>query len=465
MKRTHACPICRERIRDGDDVESDNDSENGENDEQEFIVFGKLFNAWIIYVIGSYAWSCSSHGWRMIFPDSVEFISNSSQLEVLNGGKCIRNSGFDFWNERLKVLNGVAGRVPVRFLDSFDMEIEIHYRIKKDFEIGTIIFQIGFLPTKHMDKDRFIYDQGLAITALVRENNEVRLVISNFGASMKEERISDNKRDITFAGRLILRKLKHIISVYLKANESKGIYRERQELYFSTDLPNIPAPDGIYMHTFDNIDNYQEDLWPVFNVCKGSRANVVMSSKHFHEPSCNKDLFMSENGQSVSNSKQKGFMKCELKSHQKESMNAIFVQSKHDLFKPFQGKYNFSFELDFAKSFYSEGGGQFLFQINIVSPEKSFVIGVEALEEQIFVYMFNGNSSPTEILSIRSSSGLKKLLSLIEMNYQLRTIKLEILYPAENKRYSYEFLDIVYLITPYLYVAMSSTGITNACFS
>lgn len=125
----------------------------------------------------------------------MEFISNSSQLEVLNGGKCIRNSGFDFWNERLKVLNGVAGRVPVRFLDSFDMEIEIHYRIKKDFEIGTIIFQIGFLPTKHMDKDRFIYDQGLAITALVRENNEVRLVISNFGASMKEERISDNKRD------------------------------------------------------------------------------------------------------------------------------------------------------------------------------------------------------------------------------------------------------------------------------
>lgn len=100
-----------------------------------------------------------------------------------------------------------------------------------------------------------------------------------------------------------------------------------------------------------------------------------------------------------------------------------------------------------------------------MSPEKSFVIGVEALEEQIFVYMFNGNSSPTEILSIRSSSGLKKLLSLIEMNYQLRTIKLEILYPAENKRYSYEFLDIVYLKTPYLYVAMSSTGITNACFS
>lgn len=174
----------------------------------------------------------------------MEFISNSSQLEVLNGGKCIRNSGFDFWNERLKVLNGVAGRVPVRFLDSFDMEIEIHYRIKKDFEIGTIIFQIGFLPTKHMDKDRFIYDQGLAITALVRENNEVRLVISNFGASMKEERISDNKRDTTFAGRLILRKLKHIISVYLKANESREYTAKDKNYIFLRIYPTYLHQTG-----------------------------------------------------------------------------------------------------------------------------------------------------------------------------------------------------------------------------
>lgn len=89
-------------------------------------------------------------------------MSYSPELEVLNGGKCIRNSGFNFWNDRFQVFNGVAGRVPVRFLGSLDVEIEIKYKIKKDMEIGTIIFQTGFLPTQYMDKDRFIYDQGLA---------------------------------------------------------------------------------------------------------------------------------------------------------------------------------------------------------------------------------------------------------------------------------------------------------------
>lgn len=142
-------------------------------------------------------------------------MSYSTELEVLNGGKCIRNSGFNFWNDRFQVFNGVAGRVPVRFLGSLDVEIKIQYKIKKDMEIGTILFQTGFLPTQYMDKDRFIYDQGLAITAVVRENNEVRLVISNFGASMKEERITENKRGTSFVGKLILRKLKQNISVYL----------------------------------------------------------------------------------------------------------------------------------------------------------------------------------------------------------------------------------------------------------
>lgn len=44
---------------------------------------------------------------------------------------------------------------------------------------------------------------------------------------MKEECIFDNKRDIIFVGKLILRKLKYIIFMYLKVNEFKGIYCER----------------------------------------------------------------------------------------------------------------------------------------------------------------------------------------------------------------------------------------------
>lgn len=406
----------------------------------------------------------------MIFPDSVEFMSYSTELEVLNGGKCIRNSGFNFWNDRFQVFNGVAGRVPVRFLGSLDVEIKIQYKIKKDMEIGTILFQTGFLPTQYMDKDRFIYDQGLAITAVVRENNEVRLVISNFGASMKEERITENKRGTSFVGKLILRKLKQNISVYLKVHNSEGTYRERQARYFSTDLPNLPAPDGVYMHTFENIKNNFEDVWPVFNVYNGSSANVIMSSNHFHEPSCNKNLYISENGQSVSNSKQVGFMKCGLKSGPLESKDATFVRSNRELYSynPFllHKKYNISFELEFEKSIYSDKEHSFPFQIRLESQENSFVLGVAALENYIFIYMFYGNSTPAFArIPQRTNHGLKKLHFSIEVNYELRTIKLDILYPAENQQYSHEFMNTVYTGTPYLYVGMRNTGIIEACFS
>lgn len=54
----------------------------------------------------------------------MEFVSYYPKLEVLHGGKCIRNSGLNFWSNRLKVLNGVAGRVPVRFLGALDIEVE-----------------------------------------------------------------------------------------------------------------------------------------------------------------------------------------------------------------------------------------------------------------------------------------------------------------------------------------------------
>lgn len=400
----------------------------------------------------------------------MEFTSYSNELEVLNGGKCIRNSRFNFWNDRLQVFNGVAGRVPVRFLGSLDVEIEIQFKIKKDMEIGTILFQTGFLPTQYMDKDRFIYDQGLAITAVVRENNEVRLVISNFGASMKEERITENKRGTSFVGKLILRKLRQNISVYLKVDDSEGTYRERQARYFSTDLPNVLAPDGVYMHTFENIENNLEDVWPVFNVYNGSSASVIMSSKHFHEPSCNKNLYMSENGQSVSNSKQVGFMKCGLKSGPLESKSATFVRSNRELYSynPFllHKKYDISFELEFEESVTSDQENNFPFQIRIEPPGNSFVLGVAALENHIFIYIFYGNSTEkTERFPHRLKHGLKKFHFSIEVNYELRAIKLDILYPAENQRYHREYMNIVYTETPYLYVGMRNTGIIEACFS
>lgn len=398
----------------------------------------------------------------------MSFSSGYPELEVLYGGKYLRNSGFNFWDDRLQVLNGVAGRVPVRFLDSLDVEVEIQYSINKNMKIGAVILEIGFIPTQYMDKDHFIYEHGLAITVIVRETNEVRLIISYFGVSMKEERLSENKNGLTFVGKLILRKLKENISVYLKVDDSEGTYRERQARYFSTDLPNLLAPDGVYIHTFDNINNL-EDVWPVFNVYNGSSASVIMSSKHFHEPSCNKNLYISENGQSVSNLKQEGFIKCGLKSGSVESKSTTFARSNRKLYSYnpllLHKKYDISFELEFEKSIYSNEH-PFPFEIRIESPENRFVLGVADVENHIFIAMFYGNSTPTfERIPHSSSHGLKKLHFSIEVNYELRTIKLDILHPAENQKYSHEFMNTVYTEKPYLYVGMRNTGIIEACFT
>lgn len=74
----------------------------------------------------------------------MSFSSGYPELEVLYGGKYLRNSGFNFWDDRLQVLNGVAGRVPVRFLDSLDIEVEIQYSINKNMKIGAVILESGF---------------------------------------------------------------------------------------------------------------------------------------------------------------------------------------------------------------------------------------------------------------------------------------------------------------------------------
>lgn len=80
--------------------------------------------------------------------------------------------------------------------------------------------------------------------------------------------------------------------------------------------------------------------------------------------------------------------------------------------------------------------------------------------------MFYGNSTPTfERIPHSSSHGLKKLHFSIEVNYELRTIKLDILHPAENQKYSHEFMNTVYTKKPYLYVGMRNTGIIEACFT
>lgn len=499
LLRRNTCPICRERVRDGGEEESGNDSENGEEQFVEtpygFRVpryrgefrYDRRLKAYISPEVGIcmyllilllkigatsflvlFALSLTTQGWRIIFPDSVSFSSGYPELEVLYGGKYLRNSGFNFWDDRLQVLNGVAGRVPVRFLDSLDVEVEIQYSINKNMKIGAVILEIGFIPTQYMDKDHFIYEHGLAITVIVRETNEVRLIISYFGVSMKEERLSENKNGLTFVGKLILRKLKENISVYLKVDDSEGTYRERQARYFSTDLPDLPAPDGVYMHTFDNINNL-EDVWPVFNVYTGSSANVIMSSKHFHEPSCNKNLYISENGQSVSNLKQEGFIKCGLKSGSVESKSTTFARSNRKLYSYnpllLHKKYDISFELEFEKSIYSNEH-PFPFEIRIESPENRFVLGVADVENHIFIAMFYGNSTPTfERIPHSSSHGLKKLHFSIEVNYELRTIKLDILHPAENQKYSHEFMNTVYTEKPYLYVGMRNTGIIEACFT
>lgn len=78
-----------------------------------------------------------------------------------------------------------------------------------------------------MDKDYFIYEYGLVIIVIVWEINEVWLIISYFGVSMKEEWLFENKNGLIFVGKLILWKLKENIFVYLKVDDLEGIYCER----------------------------------------------------------------------------------------------------------------------------------------------------------------------------------------------------------------------------------------------
>ena len=219
------------------------------------------------------------------------------------------NSYANNWNTRLVNLNGIVGRVPVRLLDFPDTNIRIEYSINEGAKTGDNLLQIGFIPTHSMDKKRYIYDEGPSVNIEVQENG-VKLVISLFGVNIKEERLSGNKIGTVFSGTLILRKERQNISVYLQAKNGENLLHERQERYFSTDTPDIRAPDGKYIHTFDYVYNNREDSWLVFNTCNRKKATVVMSSTLFHEPSCNKKIYMHKKGQSISNAKHDGYTKC-----------------------------------------------------------------------------------------------------------------------------------------------------------
>lgn len=219
------------------------------------------------------------------------------------------NSYVNNWNTRLVNLHGIVGRVPVRLLDFQDTNILIEYSINEGAKTGDILLQIGFIPTYSIDKKRFIYDEGSSVNLEVQENG-VKLVISHFGVNINEELLSENRRGIVFSSTLILRKERQNISVYLQAKNGENLLQERQERYFSTDTPDIRAPDGKYIHTFEYVYNNREDSWLVFNTCSRKKAIVVMSSTLFHEPSCNKNIYMYKNGQQISNAKHDGFTKC-----------------------------------------------------------------------------------------------------------------------------------------------------------
>nr|XP_022317398.1 uncharacterized protein LOC111120749 isoform X3 [Crassostrea virginica] len=406
--------------------------------------------------------------WRETFPYSAKFVSNSPQLEILNSGKCIRNSGFNFWNNSLENLNGIAGRVPVRLLDFPDTKILISYIVNEGVKTGDILLQIGFIPTHSMDKKRFIYDEGLAVTIEVQEN-DVKLVISHFGVNIKEKHLSGNEKGTVFSGTLTLRKERQNISVYLKAKNGENLLHERQELYFSTDIRR--APEGKFIHTFEYVYNNREDSWPVFNACNRKKAIVVLSSKLFHEPSCNKNIYISKNGQQISNIKQDGFTKCGHTSPETKTASVIYARSNSSLHShnPFMIRvknYNFSFDLEFAKGLNSETKPTLVFQLQIESLEQKFVIGLTLVKKNVqVIYWFHNSNISVDYLPLENSFRLIRLTFALEVNYHLKTIKTDVRDVSNDKRYVHEFSNVFFWETPYLHVGMTKGAVTEACFN
>lgn len=118
-----------------------------------------------------------------------------------------------------------------------------------------IILKIKFIPTQYINKNHFIYKHKLTITIIIQKTNKIQLIINYFKINIKKKQLSKNKNNLTFIKKLILQKLKKNISIYLKINNSKKTYHKKQTHYFSTNLPNLPTPNKIYIHTFNNINN------------------------------------------------------------------------------------------------------------------------------------------------------------------------------------------------------------------
>ena len=101
------------------------------------------------------------------------------------------------------------------------------YFINEGAKTGDILLQTGVIPTHSMDKKRFLYDEGLAMT-IESQKNDVKLVISHFGVNIKGERLSGNKKGTIFSGTLILRKERQNTSVYFKAKTKPKKKNRRQ---------------------------------------------------------------------------------------------------------------------------------------------------------------------------------------------------------------------------------------------
>ena len=383
-------------------------------------------------------------------------------------GKCIRNSGFNYWNDPLQNLHGISGRVPVRFSDFLDTTIRFKYDIQKEMKTGDILLQIGFVPTLSVDKERFIHEQGLAVTIVVQKN-DVTLVISNFGVNLKEERLSGNGIGTTFEGMLVMRKESQHISLYLNANDIEKLLHERQEL----DMSYTRVPDDKYIHTFEYIYNNVEDLWPIFNVCDEKNAVVLISSTLFYEPSCNKNLYISKDGQYIVNSRGRRFHECGQTLSKVEPVNTTFkfAGSEYPLysFNPFMFRlknFNFSFDLELSKGFISKTNSTVVFQLRIESKEGKFLIGF-ALAENFFevIYWYGNSTGAIDHLPLKNSSDFKRLTFSIVVNYHLQTVKTDLLDLSENKRYSHEFSNVVFQIhPPFIYIGMTNEAIIKACF-
>jgi hypothetical protein len=250
-----------------------------------------------------------------------------------------------------------------------------------------------------------------------------------------------------------------------------------QASFQTTDMPNTPVPEGIYVHTFEKINNLREDMWPVFVVNKKKAVMAVLSSDLFHEPSCNNNVLIGNDGYSISNARYIGFKRCGqtsqtyVKRENVYTKHAAMTDTIYSVnpFRFYVKSYSFSVRCEFAKSLnYNESEGVVdIFQIDIQTwTAEVFGILIQLYDRNIrVVYGYNNTIIAHDTSFFENSFGLKKLIFSFEVNAYFNTIKLELFGLDDNKSISHLFENIIFYHNPFVVLGMTDQAIVESTIS